>query len=315
MVRLTEQLGLALLLGAVLGIGLWTLLSMLPAMTRPRLAERIAPQLVDISETARHDQARKRLETLPAIWWLFSPVLRTARRAIGAITGNDHELTQRLRRAGGSLSVERYRTEQAAAAVIGFALGGLLAAMLLQQGARNLPAAIVLPPILAVAGVACRDLLLRISVTRRLRRIADEYPTVLEFLSLSLAAGEGIFAAMQRVSRMGRGELAAEISRVVVRVQSGETTTSALTTVARELGYRPWERSCDHIVTALERGAPLVEVLRAQAQDARELAKRELLEQAGRKEISMMVPLVLLVLPVTVLFAIYPSYFVLTTTF
>lgn len=315
MVRLTEQLGLALLLGAMLGIGLWTLASMLPAMTKPRLADRIAPQLVDVSEAARHDVARKRLETLPAIWWLFSPLLRTAKRAIAAITGSDHKLTHRLRRAGGSLSIERYRTEQATAAVVGFALGGLLAAALLQQSSRNLPAAIMLPPLLAAVGAACRDLLLRVRVTRRLRRIADEYPTVVELLSLSLSAGEGIFAAMQRVSRTGRGELAGEISRAVVRVQSGESTASALTTVARELGYRPWERSCDHIVTALERGAPLVEVLRAQAQDAREIAKRDLLEQAGRKEITMMVPLVLLVLPVTVLFAIYPSYFVLTTTF
>ena len=38
-----------------------------------------------------------------------------------------------------------------------------------------------------------------------------------------------------------------------------------------------------------------------------DLAKRELMESAGRKEIAMMVPLVFGVLPLTVLFAVYPG--------
>jgi tight adherence protein C len=54
-----------------------------------------------------------------------------------------------------------------------------------------------------------------------------------------------------------------------------------------------------------------VEVLRAQAQDSRDDAKRQLLESAGRKEVAMLVPLVFLILPVTVLFAIFPGVMVL----
>ena len=41
--------------------------------------------------------------------------------------------------------------------------------------------------------------------------------------------------------------------------------------------------------------------------DVREAGKRRLLEAGGRKEIAMMVPVVFLVLPVTVLFALYPG--------
>jgi tight adherence protein C len=43
--------------------------------------------------------------------------------------------------------------------------------------------------------------------------------------------------------------------------------------------------------------------LRAQAQDAREGAKRELLETSGKKEVAMMVPLVFLILPITIAIA------------
>jgi tight adherence protein C len=62
----------------------------------------------------------------------------------------------------------------------------------------------------------------------------------------------------------------------------------------------------------VERGTPLAEVLRSQAVDVREAAKRALLDTAGRKEIAMMVPVVFLVLPVTVLFALFPGFYTLS---
>ena len=42
--------------------------------------------------------------------------------------------------------------------------------------------------------------------------------------------------------------------------------------------------------TAIDRGAPLAQVLHAQALDARDDAKRDLIERAGRKEIYMLLP-------------------------
>ncbi len=67
------------------------------------------------------------------------------------------------------------------------------------------------------------------------------------------------------------------------------------------------------MVVAIERGTPLADVLRAQAVDVREVGKRALLEAGGRKEISMMVPVVFLILPITVMFALYPGLVTLTS--
>jgi tight adherence protein C len=66
-------------------------------------------------------------------------------------------------------------------------------------------------------------------------------------------------------------------------------------------------RFVDGIAVAIERGTPLADVLRAQAADAREVRKRSLMEIGGRKEILMLIPVVFLVLPVTVIFALYPG--------
>ena len=49
-------------------------------------------------------------------------------------------------------------------------------------------------------------------------------------------------------------------------------------------------------------------MLRSQAQDVREAGRRAVMEEGGKKEIAMMVPVVFLVLPVTVLFAVYPGF-------
>ncbi len=58
---------------------------------------------------------------------------------------------------------------------------------------------------------------------------------------------------------------------------------------------------------AIERGTPLADVLRAQAQDVRDNAKRELMETAGKKEIAMLAPVVFFILPLTVIFAVFPG--------
>jgi tight adherence protein C len=64
----------------------------------------------------------------------------------------------------------------------------------------------------------------------------------------------------------------------------------------------------DGIVVAVDRGTPLADVLRAQAGDVREERRRALLDVGGRKEIAMLFPVVFLVLPVTVVFALYPGF-------
>ena len=62
------------------------------------------------------------------------------------------------------------------------------------------------------------------------------------------------------------------------------------------------------MAVAVERGTPLADVLRAQAVDVREAGAAQLLEAGGRKEIAMIVPVVFLVLPVTVVFALFPGF-------
>jgi len=300
-----------LLCGLALGLGLWTLVAMLPRLSRPRLASRVAPYVRDVSPGARELLARQTVDPLPVFGLVLTPVISALRAALSAVLGNPMDTAHRLRQAGSLLSVEDFRSHQLAWGAAGAGLGVVVAIVI--AGTRGIPlvAQIVVVAVFTAGGVVAKDYLLQRRAKARLARMESELPTVLEFLTLSLSAGEGILDAIRRVSRVSHGELAGELADVVAEVNTGIAFADSITRVASDLRLVPFTRTVDQITGALERGTPIVEVLRAQAQDSRDEAKRSLLEVAGKKEVAMLVPLVFLILPVTVAFAIFPGIVVL----
>lgn len=164
-----------------------------------------------------------------------------------------------------------------------------------------------------VVGVFGRDYALSRAVRDREHVIALELPTVAELLALAVGAGESPVAALERVTRRGGGELSRELRTALADARAGAPFTQALAGVARRTSLPALSRFVDGMTVALQRGTPLAEVLRAQAVDVREDGRRQLLESGGRREIAMMAPVVFLVLPVTILFALYPGAVTLTS--
>jgi tight adherence protein C len=211
--------------------------------------------------------------------------------------------------------VEEFRVEQLVWGAT--ALGGAVALGLVvtARGGGKSPLALLILCLLAAAGgVLARDRWLTREVARREERMLREFPTVAELLALAVAAGESAIGAVERVTRISRGELASELGRAMVDARAGTPLVPALQRIADRTGLAPLSRFVDGVAVAVERGTPLADVLRAQAGDVRELSKRALLESGGRKEIAMMVPVVFLVLPVTVVFALFPGFLGFTFT-
>lgn len=311
MVRVSELSALAVLAGLTLGFGLWMLVSLVPRLSRPRLIVRVAPHVIDVSADARELIERRTANPLPVFGTLLHPIAVRLRRGAGSLAGGSETIARRLRQAGSPLSVDAFRSRQLVWAGL-VAAAGIVALVALDR-TLTLPLAgrVALVALCAVAGFLGRDYALQRQANARVVRMAKELPTVLEFLTLSLSAGEGILDALRRVSRISRGELAAELASVVGDVTTGLPLADSLGTLSSQLRLAAFTRAVDQITGALERGTPLADVLRAQAQDVREESKRELLEVAGKKEVAMLVPLVFLILPMTIVFAIFPGIFVL----
>ena len=310
MVPVSQPLAWAIVCGLTLGIGLWSMVSVMPRLSRPRLIHRVAPYLVDVSEGARQFMNRQPANPLPVLGSLFGPLVERLRALVWPL-GSSAVIELRLKQAGSALSGEAFRARQMLWTLGGVTLGILLSLTVSRINQVPLVVNMVMVLLLGVAGFVARDFLLQRAARARLARMTSELPIVLEFLTLSLSAGEGILDSIRRVARTSGGELSAELAGLVAEVNSGAPLSETLTLLAGRLRLPGFSRCAEQVVGALERGTPLAEVLRAQAQDAREEAKRELIEVAGKKEVAMMVPLVFLILPVTILFAIFPGIFVL----
>jgi tight adherence protein C len=302
---------LAVPVGVALGLGLWTLLGLVPRVGATRLAARVAPYIADVSPTAREFLDRRPAEPLPFVGGLLAPAGRRIRSALVAVFGGDDSVERRLRQAGWTLTVEALRGRQLLGGVAGTGVGILFAVAIARSSGVSPLLLGVIVAVCATIGVLLPDQVLSRAARARRDRIAAELPTVLEFLTLSLSAGEAVLDALRRVARAGNGDLTREIAVVVAQVNAGVPLAAALERCADEIQLPALSRTVDQLVGALDRGSPLVDVLRAQAQDSRDDAKRSLLEAAGEKEIAMLVPLVFLILPVTVAFAIFPGVMVL----
>src|SRR6185436_12207677 len=76
MVAMNAVGALAVVLGAVLGLGLWLVTSAVPRLGRPRLVERVAPYVADLSPAARALLDRRPADPSPVLGVLVSPVAR-----------------------------------------------------------------------------------------------------------------------------------------------------------------------------------------------------------------------------------------------
>lgn len=315
MVPVSAALAWGVFCGTALGVGLWSLVSLAPRLSRPRLAGRVAPYILDVSAEARVFVGRTSVDPIPVLGTLFSPAFAWLRRGLSGVLGGSEAIERRLLQAGSTRSVDSWRSGQLAWALVALALA--IVSLASVPAFRGLPAAaqLVLPLLAGFSGALVRDALLHREAKRRLARISSELPTILEFLTLSLSAGEGLLDALRRVSRTSSGELSRELAGVVADVHTGVPLATALHSLARRIQLPALTRFTDQVNGALDRGSPLAEVLRAQAQDARDDAKRALLEVAGKKEVAMLVPLVFLILPMTILFAVFPGLIVLQAGF
>ncbi|MDQ1483281.1 MAG: tight adherence protein [Actinomycetota bacterium] len=285
-------------------VGFLLVFAGLPVSRRPGLEARLAPYLRDTARPSRLLAIRR--DAGPGWLLILQPVIHDLGRGVERLLGGATSVRRRMERAGMRPDVEGFRAEQVVWGVVGGVLGIVAAALMwLKDG--NAVVCLLLVLSSGTTGVVARDQKLTMSASRRERQMLAEFPTVAELLALAVAAGEGATGALERVCRLSQGQLAAELRQCLADARAGANLPAALQGLADRTGLVSLARFVDGIVVAVERGTPLADVLRSQAQDVREAGRRAVMEEGGRREIAMMIPVVFLVLPVTVLFAIYPG--------
>lgn len=297
-----------LVLGLCAGCGLWMLASLLIPPRKPTMAERIAPHLLDVSAEARRIFGATERHPLVVAGVVLSPTLRAWAERLDMLLGGRDSQRLVFERAGRQGDFDDFRVRRATFVSIS-GLVGALGGFLITAGSPFSSASGLVGGALAgvLASLGVHDVGLTREAAGRSERIREEFPTLLELLGLSLAAGDSLPRALLRVSRRAHGELGREWARVMEEVEGGALLGSALRESARRMGSPPVAAFVEHLAQALDRGAPLAEVIQAHGSDAQAEYSRSLVDRAGKAEVHMLVPMVVLILPVTVIFAVYPG--------
>ncbi|WEV79614.1 type II secretion system F family protein [Janibacter cremeus] len=293
-------------LGLVLVLGVLLVHQGLPRHRRPTLDDRLAPYLRDTPRPSRLLQTEQ-VPLAAVIPTVLRPLVTDLAGRVESVLGGTHSVRRRLQRAGRVPDTDHFRAEQVVYGFAGAGLGGALGVLAVTGKGRSPVLLLLLVALGFGCGVVIRDTLLSREANRREERMLAEFPTVAELLALAVGAGEGTTGALERVVRLSEGELSDELGRCLADARAGASLQKALQGLADRTGLISLSRFVDGIVVAVERGTPLADVLRAQAQDVREEGRRQIMEVGGKKEITMMIPVVFGVLPVTVVFALFPG--------
>ena len=167
--------------------------------------------------------------------------------------------------------------------------------------------ALILTPILWLGSFIIFDRYLSEKVRQHRFLIEAEFPAIIEMLTLAIGAGETPLSAFARISDRSNSKLTQEFSKVVAKVRAGKPFHVALDEMARDLHSDSIRRFIDALVMAMMRGAPIVEVLHRHVAEARMNHRNLVMDKAGKAETTMMIPIVFLILPISVLFALWPS--------
>lgn len=283
-----------MLVGAIFACGVLLVANRVIATRPPRLAARIAPFLPSRDVAV----AVGPLETL---WQILAPSLQSV---LGAF-GSSNVLTERLRRAGRSDSVSRYRVAQ----LVWIGAGLALATVFVVATSNTSLIGLALVAMGGVVGALACAAELKSAMKRRKRKILVQLPMVADLFAFAVAAGESSVSAIERLSRTMSGELPREFEICVGDVHDGVPFSTALRSAAARCDVPQFGRFVEGVVLALERGTPIAEVVRAQAMDVRAQEQRRLMELAGRKDVIMLIPIVFMILPTVVLIAVYPGLY------
>ena len=287
----------------VAGLGLWLAASRAFALRRGDFEARVLRHLQDIAPLRRPPVDRS---TGP-VRLVFGPVLQSAAARLERVVGGAASVGRRIERAGLDMTVHEFRVQQVTWGLVAFAAGAVAALVVaMRTPDRALPMA-VLCLVAAALGVLLRENRLTAQVRAHEQRVLTELPAVAELLALSVAAGEGPVAALERVVTRSTGALSSDLARVLGEIRTGVPVVTAFDDLSRRTGLPVVARFASGIAVAVERGTPLADVLHAQAGDVRESQRRALIESGAKREVAMMVPVIFLVLPTTVLFAFWPG--------
>jgi tight adherence protein C len=190
------------------------------------------------------------------------------------------------------------------------AAGGIIGALVSQgdlfvegPGRSALP----LAALGAIAGWLVFGMWISTRKDRRARRLRFELPIVTDALSLHVIAGESVSTAIQRYVDESTGVAAEELQIAMDEVEDGRGISESLQRNTRRTADTEAARLYTLLAHAHDTGGRLADALGELGTDYRAALARDLTAEGGRRALTTYGPVLALMVPVTLLFLLYPT--------
>ena len=208
--------------------------------------------------------------------------------------------------AGIAWSGKELAIRRGAAVGAGAMVGALLAQgdLLLRGGAGSAPALVVLG---ALAGLLVFNMTISTARQRRARRLRFELPVVADGIALHVVAGESVASAIDRFVASAGGVASEELQHAMDLHRAGAGLAETLTEISKNTADPEAARLYALLGQAHTTGGRLSSSLAELGTDYRAALARDLTAEGGRRAIAGYGPVLVLMVPVALLFLLYPT--------
>lgn len=144
---------------------------------------------------------------------------------------------------------------------------------------------------------------------REREMVESEFPLIVELFAILISGGMSPSTALARISERGDGQFISLLRPLVDEMRNGLNLAQALDILNRQVDSAIIRRFCDSLAISIERGSSLIDVVGRHVEEVRQAQRILISDRASKAEIALMVPIVFLILPISILFALWPSYY------
>ena len=218
------------------------------------------------------------------------PVDKVSRRLMGAGVGR-------------TLSPTSFLAGKAVFAVLGF-MGGTFLGGIAGKGSLG----ILLALLFGFVGFLTPDMFVSFKARGRREVVRAELPDALDLLAVSVEAGLGFDAAIQKLTEHMDGPLVEEFALSLSEMRIGETRQHALEKMVQRVQAPELAAFVRAIIQADQLGISLGRILRVQATDTRNKRQAAAEERAMKAPIKMLFPTALFIFPAMFIVILGPAF-------
>ena len=164
--------------------------------------------------------------------------------------------------------------------------------------------------VLAMLGYFIPTLVLRHLVERRKKKIQQALPDALDLLVVCVEAGQGLNAALKRVSddfMVSCPALAKELNLVNLEINAGLEREQALRNLADRTGVDDVASLCSILIQSDRFGTSVATALKVQSETLRTTRRQKLEELAAKTPVKLIFPLILFIFPAIMVVILGPA--------